>query len=181
MITEGPTMQRAEIAFDEFNLNIFNVFNDSLILTAGTGHQFNSMTIGWGSIGVMWHTPVIMVGVRPTRYTFQFIEKSESFTVCGFEPQYKEVLRFMGTKSGRDVDKVKESGLTPYASSKIEAPGYLEANLILECKKTYFDDLNPAHCSDLVNTYYKNQDYHRIYIGEIVAIFGEPQFCEGRS
>ncbi len=176
LIDRGLTMQRIEIPFDELNLNPFKFWNNGLLLTAGESEsgKFNSMTIAWGSLGVLWEKPIIQVVVRPSRYTYEFIEKYDSFTVCAFDLGYQDALKVMGTKSGRDTDKIGESKLTVCPSKAIAAPGYVEAELILECKKVYFDDLNPANASERVESFYHGRNYHRFYCGEILTVYGRP-------
>ena len=84
----------------------------------------------------------------------------------------------MGSKSGRDGDKIKASGLTPIRSSKVAAPGFAEAELILECRKMYYDDIDPEHFVDAsIQSNYPKKDYHRAYFGEILAAFGMSAFC----
>ena len=146
-----------------------------MLLTSGdfaAGH-FNTMTVGWGSLGVMWGRPFVQVVVRPTRYTYGFMEQYESFTLCAFPDAYRQALRILGTKSGRDGDKIAEAGLTPIASTLIPAPGFDEADLIIECRKMYWQDMEPAHFLDpTIENHYAKKDYHRIYFGEAVAING---------
>jgi flavin reductase (DIM6/NTAB) family NADH-FMN oxidoreductase RutF len=135
------------------------------------------MTVGWGSLGIMWGLPYVQVVVRPVRYTYQFMEKFGTFTVCAFSEAYAPALDLLGNKSGRDGDKISESGLTPIASSLVTAPGYAQAALILECRKIYWDDLEKTHFLDpRLEKKYPAKDYHRIYYGEIVAIQGEDKF-----
>ncbi len=150
--------------------------NPGMLLTAGnfqTGH-FNTMAVGWGSLGVMWRKPFVQVVVRPTRYTYNFMEQYDTFTVCAFPKAYRKAVAFLGSRSGRDSDKIKESRLTTIPSSTVPAPAFAQANLILECKKIYWDDLAPQNF--LVTGIEKNyplKDYHRIYFGEILALFGD--------
>ncbi|HYH03125.1 MAG TPA: flavin reductase family protein [Bacillota bacterium] len=171
-------MSRMEIAFEELNLNIVPFWSNGLVLTAGINEpgKFNPMTIGWGCLGFSWKKPIIMVAVRPTRYTYEFIESCESFTVCAFPSQYQKTLTLLGTKSGRDIDKLKESGLTPLPSTKVACPGFNEAELILECRKIYYDDLKPGNATEAVHDFYRTGDYHRLYCGEILAIHGESHY-----
>jgi flavin reductase (DIM6/NTAB) family NADH-FMN oxidoreductase RutF len=160
------------------NLSVPKLWNRWLLLTAGdfSSGQFNAMTISWGSVGVMWEHPFVMVVVRPQRYTFQFIERYDTFTVCAFPPVYKKVLNLLGTKSGRDGNKIQEAGLTPVMAQRVTAPGFAEAELVLECRKMYFDDFNPEHflTADIAPNY--DGDYHRIYFGEILAAQGTPDY-----
>jgi flavin reductase (DIM6/NTAB) family NADH-FMN oxidoreductase RutF len=150
-----------------------------LLLTSGDFAQnhFNAMTVGWGSIGYMWRRPFVQVVVRPVRYTYEFMEKYDTFTLCAFSQQYHPALQLLGNKSGRDGDKIAESGLTPIRSEKVAAPAFAEAELIIECRKIYWDDVKPDHFIDpMIDMNYPRKDYHRIYFGEILAIFGEKAF-----
>jgi flavin reductase (DIM6/NTAB) family NADH-FMN oxidoreductase RutF len=92
------------------------------------------MTVAWGSMGVMWGKPFAQVVVRPVRYTFEFMEQYDSFTLCAFPAEYRQTLLMLGTKSGRDGDKIAESGLTPVVSANVAAPGFAEAELIVELR-----------------------------------------------
>lgn len=150
--------------------------NQSLLLTSGdflTG-KYNCMTVGWGSFGTMWSRPFVMVVVRPQRYTYEFMESFESFTLCAFPEKYQPALGLLGSKSGRDGDKIQKSGLTAISSNQVAAPSFKEANLIIECNKVYWEDMKPDHfLADYIQNKYPNSDYHRIYFGEILTIFGE--------
>jgi flavin reductase (DIM6/NTAB) family NADH-FMN oxidoreductase RutF len=103
------------------------------------------MTVGWGSMGGMWGKPFVQVVVRPGRYTFQYMEKYPTFTLCAFPESCKKALTVLGTKSGRNSDKISESGLTVIESKVVEAPSYKEAKLILECRKMYWQDMDPKN------------------------------------
>jgi flavin reductase (DIM6/NTAB) family NADH-FMN oxidoreductase RutF len=134
------------------------------------------MTVSWGSLGTMWNKPFAMVVVRPTRYTYQLMEKYETFTLCAFPEQHRKALSLLGSKSGRDGDKIAESGLTPEAATIVAAPCFAEAELVLECRKIYWDDYDPTHFLDpAINRMYRN-DYHRIYFGQVLAITGTEHF-----
>ncbi len=149
--------------------------NEWLLLTSGdfqTG-DFNAMTIAWGSLGCMWSRPFAQVVVRPTRHTFQYMEQYNTFTLCAFAPQQRPALKLLGSRSGRDGDKITASGLTPIAASHIAAPTFAEAILTLECKKLYWHDFEPNHFLDPdLEKNYPRQDYHRVYYGEILAANG---------
>jgi len=170
------------ISFDRWQVKPHDLWdNQSLLLTSGdfSAGVYNCMTVGWGSFGTMWSKPFAMVVVRPQRYTFEFMEKYNSFTLTAFPDQYQPALTLLGTKSGRNSNKIQEAGLTPMASSLIDAPAFAEANLILECKKVYWQDMNPDHfLADHIHKKYSLADYHRIYFGEIQAIFGESNFMD---
>jgi flavin reductase (DIM6/NTAB) family NADH-FMN oxidoreductase RutF len=151
----------------------------SLLLTAGDfrAGSFNTMTVGWGSLGVMWGRPFAQVVVRPTRYTHEFMERYDTFTLTAFPEQHQKALNLLGTRSGRDGDKIKASGLTPIASTKVAAPGFAEAELIIECRKIYSQDFDPARFLDpSIERSYPKKDYHRVYFGEIVAILATESY-----
>ncbi|GJQ62705.1 MAG: flavin reductase [Melioribacteraceae bacterium] len=147
--------------------------NKWFLLTAGDfqSKNYNTMTVAWGSIGTMWNKPFAMAVVRPTRYTYEFTEKFDNFTLCAFPEKYKPDLKILGTKSGKDIDKINYEGIKAIASEVVSSPSYLEADLIIECKKIYFDDFKPENFLDpKIEKSYPLKDYHRIYFGEIVNI-----------
>jgi flavin reductase (DIM6/NTAB) family NADH-FMN oxidoreductase RutF len=169
-------MQLSDIPVEEFLVPVVHVW-DRLLLTAGDleKQDYNCMTVGWGSFGVMWDKPFALVVVRPTRYTWEFMEKATGFTLCAFGEEHRKVLSHCGSRSGRDEDKVKATGITPIRSRVVAAPGFKEAELIVECRRSYFDDLEPRHFLDpAIESHYPGKDYHRVYFGEIVAISGTP-------
>jgi len=178
--SEETYMARDPIPFDELLVRTHHLWeNQWILLTSGdfAKGRFNSMTIGWGSLGTMWGRPFAQVVVRPVRYTHGFMERYDTFTLCAFPEGYRRALTLLGTKSGRDGDKIAEAGITPIASTRVAAPGFAEAELIVECQKIYWDDMDPTHFLDRsIEKNYPQKDYHRIYFGEIMAIFGEPAY-----
>jgi flavin reductase (DIM6/NTAB) family NADH-FMN oxidoreductase RutF len=168
---------RRPIALEEFAVKPYHLWDRQwLLLTAGdfAARRFNAMTVGWGSLGVMWNLPFVQVVVRPTRYTHGFMEEHSTFTLCAFPEACRSALELLGTRSGRDGDKITASGLTPVASTLVAAPSYAEAELVLECRKIYWADLDPGHFLDpRIQPLYPAQDYHRAYFGEILAVLGE--------
>ena len=167
-------MKRRPIPINLFDIPVFRSWDQWFLLTAGdySQGQFNTMTVSWGMLGVMWNKAVAQVVVRPTRYTYSFIEKYPDFTLCAFPEEYRSTLSILGTRSGRAGNKIKESGLTPIACQKVAAPAFDEAELVLECRKAYFDDFEPAHfLADYIAGEYDN-DYHRSYLGEILNVEG---------
>jgi len=173
-------MTKIEIPINNWFVKPHDIWdNQWFLLTAGnysTG-DFNTMTVGWGSFGTMWNRPFAMVVVRPQRYTFKFMEKFDDFSLCAFPMELQPKLNFLGKKSGRDIDKIKESGLSPHPSQLINSPVFEEATLQIECKKIYWDDLDPKNfIAKYIRPLYPMQDFHRMYFGEIVHISGETQF-----
>jgi flavin reductase (DIM6/NTAB) family NADH-FMN oxidoreductase RutF len=173
-------MERSPIAIEHLTVKSYSFFEvDWLLLTCGDYSQrhYNAMTISWGSLGVMWGRPFIQVVVRPHRYTYEFIERYESFTVCAFPKEYHQALSLLGAKSGREMDKIAQAGLTPIPATCVAAPAYTEAGLVIECRKIYWQDLDPAHFLDpAIARNYPHKDYHRIYYGEILAVQGTEQY-----
>ncbi|MCX6998634.1 MAG: flavin reductase [Kiritimatiellaeota bacterium] len=140
---------------------------DWMLITAGTPAAFNTMTASWGGLGMLWDKQVAFIFVRPTRHTFGFLEKAPVFTLSFFTADHRAKLEFCGTHSGRSVNKVAKTGLTPLG----DRPGvvyFAEARLVLVCRKIYFQDLDPARFLDpAIAEFYGARDYHRLYIGEV--------------
>jgi flavin reductase (DIM6/NTAB) family NADH-FMN oxidoreductase RutF len=156
---------------------MFHTFDSRwMLLAAGdfARKDFNAMTISWGSLGVVWGKPFAQVFVRRSRYTCQFMEKSQSFTLSVFPEEQRKGLSYCGSHSGRLGDKLPVAGFTPVASLCVPAPGFDEAELLIECRTMYFSDLVPAHFLDqsIQTNYPVPQDYHRIFFGEVVAASG---------
>ena len=139
---------------------------DWMLITAADGEKVNTMTASWGCIGVLWNKNVCVAFIRPQRYTYEFVEKSDTLSFSFFDEEYRDALKLCGSKSGRDCDKFKMTGLGYEFDG--DTPVIGQARLILECRKLYADDLK-KDCfilpEPLVN--YKNNDYHRFYICEI--------------
>ena len=151
--------------------NVFSLIGDQwMLITAGTKDQCNTMTASWGGLGVLWGKPVATVYIRPQRYTLEFVEREDTFTLCFFGEEYRKALALCGSKSGRDMDKVKECGFT--VATAEGAPYFDEADLVLVCKKSYWQDMDPTHFLDgeIDSKWYPEKDYHRIFIGEILEV-----------
>lgn len=145
--------------------------SDGMLITAGNMKSFNTMTAGWGSVGHLWHKPVAVVYVRPTRYTYGFMEKNDAFTLCFFEKKYQKILDICGSRSGKDTDKIKETGLIPLETEQGNIY-YEQSRLVLECRKMYADDIHPEEFIDgTIDKNYPLKDYHRMYIGEITGCY----------
>ena len=154
--------------------NPFAMIGDQwMLITAGTAESCNTMTASWGGVGVLWQAPVATCYVRPQRYTKQFLDEQEYFTLTFFSEEYREALKLCGTKSGRDVDKVKECGFT-VKTAACGAPYFEEAELVIVCRKRYVQDFDPAAIpEDVKRKQYPNSDYHTMYIGEIVEVLSK--------
>jgi flavin reductase (DIM6/NTAB) family NADH-FMN oxidoreductase RutF len=141
-----------------------------LLVSQGKGESPNAMTIGWGTMGVIWAKPVFIVLVRPSRYTYGLIQETGEFTVNVVPPHLKEVANYCGTVSGRDKDKFAEKKLTALPSEKVLAPIIEECTIHFECRVIHKNDLIPSELDKaIVPQFYKAGDYHRLYFAEILA------------
>ena len=176
-------VQREPIEPGALRITICRAWNDDwFLLTSGKlpDGSYNTMTVAWGSIGVMWSRPFAMAVVRPTRYTYEFMERNPDFTLSMLGQEYHDALMLCGTRSGREMDKVAESGLTPVAGRRVGSPAFDEALLIVECRTIYRDWIRPEGFMDpSLDDNYSAGDYHRVYYGEIVHVEGTGAFQEG--
>jgi hypothetical protein len=139
-------LKKTEIGSVSFN-PFTRIGEDNMLITAGIAGHFNTMTAAWGGLGVLWGRNAATIYINPARYTFGFANESDFFTLCFFEPGYRDKLMFCGTHSGRDTDKVKECGFTPVAS-EFGAIYFAEASLVFVCKKMYSDDFRQEFIRD---------------------------------
>ncbi len=155
---------------EDFTMNAVQWFRDAELLAAGNKEKSNAMTIGWGGIGILWGRPALTVYVAEKRYTKEFMDKSEYFTVMAFDAKNRKVLNYMGSKSGRDGDKAKALGLhTAYTENG--TPYYTEATMVIECKIMYAAPFDPRYFkSDAPKNMYADfpAGIHSMYIGEII-------------
>ena len=151
------------------NENVFSLIGDKwMLITAGSREQCNTMTASWGGLGVIWGGPAATCYIRPQRYTKEFIDKEELFSVSFLKDGHRDALKLCGSVSGRDHDKIKDAGLTPVFIDGV--PAFEEADTILICRKMYRTSMNPADFidKDADNKFYPEKDYHDMYIAEIV-------------
>jgi flavin reductase (DIM6/NTAB) family NADH-FMN oxidoreductase RutF len=160
-----------EISPEKLNENVFSLLGKEwMLVTAGTLEAFNTMTASWGGMGVLWNKNVCYIVVRPQRYTYTFLEKNRFFTLSFFHEKYRDVLKYCGARSGRDVNKAKETGITALVTGH-GAVYFSEARLVIECKIIYHQDLDPNNFIDpSIADNYPQMDYHRMYIGEILSV-----------
>jgi len=170
------TTKFKEISPFELNENPFKIIGkDWFLITAGVKEDYNTMTGGWGMMGVLWQKAVVCIYIRPTRHTWNFTEKYQEFTLCFFEEKYREILNYCGSVSGKNQDKVKECGLT-LMESKSGNLYFEEARLVMECRKIYVSDLDPGlFLESSIEHHYPLKDYHRMYVGEIFSVLTESE------
>lgn len=156
---------------EDFKENPFTAIGkDWMLVTAGTIEQWNTMTAAWGGLGYLWNREAAFAFVRPNRYTYGFMEKNDHYTLSFFPPEQRRMLNFCGTHSGRDTDKAKETGITPFSPTGATI-SFEEARLILICKKIYTQDLDPRFFLDpAIHDAYPEKQYHRMYVGEVAEI-----------
>ena len=144
-----------------------------MLITSGSPDNYNTMTASWGAMGVLWNKKICTIYVRPQRYTYEFLEKNDFFTLSFFSEKYRNALKFCGSNSGRDYNKARETGLTAFSTDN-SSVGFAEAELIIECRKIYFQDINPENfLHDSISGNYPSSDYHRVYTGEIIKVYSK--------
>ena len=165
-----------EIEFSALQMNPMTLIaKEWMLLTAGCEDRgYNTMTASWGHLGAIWGQggglPTAVCYVRPQRYTKEFMDREELYTLCFFPEEYKKALGYLGSHSGRDGDKVAQVGLTP-----VFEDGYTyfaEAKLVLVCRKLYQAPLVQEGFVDksIIDQCYPGGDFHDMYIGEIVKV-----------
>lgn len=161
-----------EIDIKDLEFNPFQkIGSEWALVTAGDETASNTMTVSWGALGVVWGRNAVTVYVRPQRFTKQFVDAAERFTLSFYGAGHKRELTVLGSKSGRDGDKVAEVGFTPaYLGASV---AYEQAELVFVCRKLYADDIRPERFVDasVDEEVYPEHDYHTMYIGEVEKVF----------
>lgn len=161
-----------EIKLEELSFNPFTkIAKEWMLITAGDEEKSNTMTASWGGLGIMWGKNVATAYIRPQRYTKEFVDNSDTFTLSFLSEEYRKALSVCGTISGKNAeDKWKDAGLHPYYVDRTTAVE--EADLILVCKKLYAQDMLPE-CfveTECDTKWYPEKDYHTMYIAEIEKV-----------
>lgn len=162
----------------EYAGHILEQTGKGVLLTTKADGRPNTMTIGWGTLGIEWGKPICTVFVRESRYTKELLDKNGEFTINVPMGDFdKNILAVCGTKSGRDMDKFAQLGLTEEAPLAISVPAIKELPLTLECKVIYKQDQDPAAiAAENDSRYYakgtaNEGDYHTAYYGQILAAY----------
>jgi flavin reductase (DIM6/NTAB) family NADH-FMN oxidoreductase RutF len=162
-------MNFEKMDLDKLPDNVFSLIGKEwLLVTAGTPDNYNMMTASWGTMGILWGKPVCIIFIRPTRYTYEFIERNDTFSLNILPEKLRKILDTCGSKSGRDFKKMEMKGLTKCIEQ--DTVCFAESRLVFLCRKIYFQDLQPEHflTKDIAKNYPK-KDYHRFYVGEIIG------------
>lgn len=165
-------MSFREVKAEDLKINPFTTIGkDWFLVTAGDEKQYNTMTASWGGMGVLWRKNVVTIYIRPQRYTKEFVDKNDRFTLSVLGEEYRKALNVCGTKSGRDVEKFKEAGITPYFLDGTTAVE--EAQMIFVCKKMYHQWMKEECFDDKEadSLCYPDKDYHMVYVAEIEKVF----------
>jgi flavin reductase (DIM6/NTAB) family NADH-FMN oxidoreductase RutF len=154
----------------ELTIDVFGQFDKKwALLTAGTKDNFNAMTISWGGAGTLWGKPVVTTYVRTSRYTHEYMDSNDYFTISFYPEDKKSILGVFGSKSGRDIDKMNYEGLT--AKEAGESISFEEAELTLVCKKLFKQQLDEKNMPEnVIKSFYEGDALHDMYIGEVVEI-----------
>lgn len=173
----GWNAQYDLIAAKDLPDNVIQLIGDEwMLVTAGLQNDYNTMTASWGGMGYIWNRPASFIFIRDTRYTYQFLEREEGFTLSFFTEDYRGALKICGTKSGRDTDKVKEAGLTPIVTPS-GLVSFAEARMIVECKKMFEQELNTDHLigpykAEIMKESYAGESaQHQMFISEITNVW----------
>ena len=161
-------MSFKEINVNELEMNPFTKISKQwMLITAGNEEKANTMTASWGSVGFIWNKNALTMYIRPQRYTKEFVDANDTFTVSFLPGQYREALNLCGKISGREEDKITKAGLT--IAYEDGTPYFEEAELVFVCKKMYVQEMKEECLEDASfdATYYPNKDYHYLYIAEI--------------
>ena len=160
-----------ELLPSELESNVFKLIGkDWMLISAQKDGKTNTMTASWGGLGVMWGKNVAFVVIRPQRYTKEFVDNSEGFSLTFFDEKYKKTLSYLGTVSGRDEDKISKSCFNVVIEKNI--PFFEEARVVMFCKKLYAQDFEESCFIDkkITGQWYPEEDYHTLYIAGIEKI-----------
>lgn len=170
----GRSHTMKEITCEDLNENAFDLIGkDWMLFTAKKDGKVNTMTASWGGVGVMWGKKVAFIFIRPQRYTKEFVDASGELSISILPEKYRKELNYFGTVSGRDEDKIKKSGLEITECDGV--PYFKEARLAFICKKLYKQDMK-EECfieKENIEHWYKNNDYHTMYVVEIEKVLSE--------
>lgn len=172
-------MKKIKVDYKEFFVQTMEQMcgNGLLLVTKGKNHQASIMTIGWGTIGSIWGKPVFIVLVRPSRYTFSRLEDVNEFTVNVPSEELAEAVALCGTVSGRDIDKFQKTNLTQITLPEVQVPVIEECHIHYVCRIVHRHDLIPEMLDQSIKAhYYPDSDYHRVYYGEIVAVYADESY-----
>lgn len=162
-----------KITLEELQMNPFlKIQTEKALITAGSQEKFNTMTIGWATFGILWRKPVTTIYVRHSRFTHMFTEQNDCYAIVFLKPGHEREIGILGTKSGRDMDKMHASGLTPVFVDGVTT--FEEAAITIICRKIYQDEITAEKFLDdgkIMEDCYATGDMHTVYTGEVLAVY----------
>ena len=167
-------MTKKKIDIHDYAGDIIKAMWPGILLTTKVGGKVNSMTIGWGTLGIIWERPVFVAYVRQQRYSREMLDECREFTINVPVGDYRrKILGICGSKSGRDTDKIEAAGLTPVKPEVISVPGIKELPLTLECRVLYRQEQESDQFNDEITRQFYTMETgdHICYYGEIVAAY----------
>lgn len=162
-----------EVKIKESHIDPFELKDKWMLVTAEKDGKVNTMTASWGGFGVMWNKEVVYVVIRPQRYTKEFVDSADSFSLTFFDKSFKKQLGYLGKVSGRDEDKIKETGLT--ITHEDGVPYFEEAETAIIVRKLYAQPLGEEFFIDKkpAADWYPEKDFHTLYIAEVTKILAK--------
>lgn len=161
-----------DVAYNDYAKETIEILSKGAFLTTEVDGVINTMTIAWGNVGFMWGKPIFTAMVRPSRFTYQCLEKSGQFTVSIPFKDMSKALGVCGSQSGRDGNKLITANLTTHPGKKISTPVIADCGLHYECKIVYKQEMLPEQlATDLQEKWYATGNYHTLFFGEIVATY----------
>lgn len=160
-----------EVDITKLSFNPFTkIDKEWMLITAGSSEKCNTMTASWGGLGELWSKYVSFIFIRPQRYTLEFLEREEYYSLCFFDESHRSALNYCGSHSGRDGDKIGAAGLTKVCTEA--APYFEEAKLVFICRKLHGQKIDPEGFIDptIGPKSYPLKDYHKMFVGEIVKV-----------
>ncbi|RLD19375.1 MAG: flavin reductase family protein [Caldiserica bacterium] len=166
-------MEIKNLDFTHYLRKTLEMMDDpGLLLLSGNANESNVMTIGWGTIGIIWGKPIFCVLVRPSRYTDNFIKKYNEFTVNVPSAGMEKTVLYCGTVSGKNYNKFKKKNITLLPGKKVKCPTIKKCDIVYECRVIHKNSIVPAELMfEISPKYYPKGDYHTIYFGEILAVY----------
>ncbi len=172
-------MSFKEIAIQDLKQNAPKLIGkDWMLICGGMKDNYNMMTASWGGLGELWSKPVAFIFIRPSRYTYDYIEGNDFFSLNFFTRKgkvprkYKKLMNWMGSHSGKDINKMDNENLTSLEDGGIPTTYFEESSIVILCKKIYYQDLVPEQFLDnSIEENYNGKDYHRMFVGEILKTY----------
>ncbi len=166
-------MKYVDLDYNEKSEEMLAQLKKGVFLTTKNGDKVNTMTIAWGGINFVWYKPIFVAYVRYTRDTYEMLKNTNEFTInIPLDKDLKKELSLCGTKSGRDIDKIKECGLSLIDGRTIDTPIISDCNMHYECRVVYKQAMEPNNVpEDILKRYYTNNNFHVIFYGEIVDAY----------